>query len=120
MIPRKHAAVEDKERMSFENEAYLRRLFREPSEMICLNCGLNGNTTSPCATPLQIAAAAVDEMRDKASGTGLEIVNSEQGQAQVACEGFGSSSTRRDLRACGQLPAGSWRQGADRGGNGCL
>jgi hypothetical protein len=118
MIPRKHAAVEDKERMSFENEAYLRRLFREPSEMICLNCGLTGNTTSPCATTLQIAAAAVDEMRDKASGTGLEIVNSEQGQAQVACEGFGS--TRRDLRACGQLPAGSWRQGADRGGNGCL
>ena len=45
--------------MSFENEVYSWRLFREPSEMICLSCGLTGHTTSSCATPLQNAAADV-------------------------------------------------------------
>jgi hypothetical protein len=82
MIPRKHAAVEDKVRMSFENEVYLRRLLREPSEMISLSCGLTVHITSSCAAPLQNAAADVFLNRltscaDKAAGTGLEIVHSE-------------------------------------------
>jgi hypothetical protein len=83
MIPRKHAAVEDKVRMSLENEVYLRRLFREPSEMISLSCGLTVHITSSCAAvPLQNAATDVFLNRltscaDKAAGTELEIVDSE-------------------------------------------